>query len=93
MTDLPRYMAALHAMQSGVAAEMDFNTGPTQTKHLRTGINAAMSDICGLVTLLIAKGIFTEEEYVAALADAMEREKTKYEKLLSEHYGTKITLA
>lgn len=106
MNDRERYKAALHAMQSGVAAEMGDISGvalaledelrgsATSPKHLRVGINAAMSDHAALVRLLIAKGLFTMEEYEKELADEMEREKARYEARLSEqHGGAKITLA
>ncbi|RWE95732.1 hypothetical protein [Mesorhizobium sp.] len=90
--DNARYTAALHAMQSGVAMEMNHNPAPTAPKHLRVGINAAMVDHSALATLLIAKGVFTQDEYVAALAEAMEREKGRYEAHLSALLGTKVTL-
>lgn len=87
-----RYEAAAHAMQSGVAMEMNHHSQPTEPKHLRVGINAAMADHCGLVTLLIAKGVFTEAEYLDAIAKSMESEKERYEKHLTDLVGTKITL-
>lgn len=88
-----RYEAALHAMQSGVRMEMNLRTGPTEPKHLRTGINAAQSDQSGLATLLIQKGVFTREEYATAMADAMELEKQRYEEHLSQLLGRKVSLA
>lgn len=91
--DLIRYKAASHAMQSGVATEMNHRSQPTEPKHLRVGINAAMVDHAALATLLMAKGLFTRDEYEAALADAMEAEKRRYEIYLSELLGAKITLA
>jgi hypothetical protein len=84
---LARYQAALHAVQSGVAAEMDLRPGPTEPKHLRTGVNAAMADHAGLVTLLIAKGVITKAEYYEAMANAMEEEKARYEQHLSNLMG------
>ena len=88
-----RHHAAAHAMQSGVAMEMHIDPAPTNPKHLRVGINAAMSDLGAMATLLIEKGVFTHEEYTKALADAMEAEKAAYERRLSEHYGRSIKLA
>lgn len=88
-----RYEAAAHAMQSGVAMEMNHKLQPTEPKHLRVGINAAMADHCGLVKLLIAKGVITDAEYLDAIAESMEAEKARYEKHLSDLLGTKITLA
>ena len=77
--DRERYMNAAHAMQSGVAIWMERGNKETEPKHLRVGINSAMSDQGALTRLLIEKGVFTEEEYVAAVADAMEREVAIYE--------------
>jgi hypothetical protein len=95
MNDRDRHRVAAHAMQSGVAAEMQIEDRQTSTepKHLRVGINAAMSDHAGLVRLLIAKGVITEGEYLKAIADEMESEKARYENSLSQHFGKKITLA
>lgn len=88
-----RYHAAAHAMQSGVASEMNHNPKPTEPKHLRVGINSAMADHAALAKLLIDKGVITEDEYFEAIADGMEREQKSYEERLSEHFGTTITLA
>lgn len=91
--DRRRYEAAAHAMQSGVATSMNFDGAGTEPKHLRVGINAAMSDQCGLAKLLIAKNVFTEAEYVAALADAMEAEARRYEAELTRRLGRPVSLA
>jgi hypothetical protein len=87
-----RYERAGHAMQSGVAMEMNHRSEPTEPKHLRVGINSAMADHGGLVTLLIEKGIFTKEEYLTAIADSMEAEKRRYEEHISQLVGAKVTL-
>lgn len=89
--DLKRYRAAGHAMQTGVAYQINMEPekeGVTP-KHLRVGINAAMADQAGLVTLLIEKGIFTREEYVKAVADSMEEERDRYQRKMPEN----VTLA
>lgn len=93
MTDKARYEAACHAMQSGVAMEMNIRPQPTEPKHLRVGVNAAMADHAALARLLVAKGVFTEAEYLKEIADEMEREKVRYETALSTHFSKKITLA
>ena len=90
---MSRYTDAAHGMQSGVAMMMNRDPSETQPKHLRVGVNAAMSDQGGLVKLLIAKGLFTEEEYVEAITEAMEAERDRYAQELSELYGAAITLA
>jgi hypothetical protein len=87
-----RHAAAAHAMQTGVAYEHSRDASDGTPKHLRVGINAAMADHGGLVRLLIAKGVFTEDEYVEAVADSMEAEAKRYEEHLSRVYGAKISL-
>ena len=94
-TPQERYISAAHAMQSGVAAEMNLpgRMSATEPKHLRVGVNSAMVEHSALAQLLISKGVITEAEYLEAVAAAMEREVKAYELRLSEHFGTKITLA
>ena len=93
------YHAAAHAMQSGVAAEMGQDEihgtvhAASTPKHLRVGINAAMSDHAGLAALLIDKGLITREEYIQAITASMNDEVYRYEAELSERLGTKVTLA
>lgn len=87
-----RYMRAVQAMQSGVAMMMNISPKATQPKHLRVGVNSSMVDHAGLVSLLIEKGIITDEEYISCIADAMEREVTLYEAELSERIGAEIHL-
>ena len=88
-----RYESLLHAMQSGVAAKMNYAPGETTPKHLRVGVNAAMSDQGGLVKLLIAKGVITEAEYLDAITEMMAEEVHAYETELARLTGAKITLA
>lgn len=52
-----------------------------------------MSDHGALVKLLIAKGIFTEDEYFNVLIEMMQQEVDSYQKRLSRLYGANITLA
>lgn len=97
--DADRYRAAAHAMQSGVRLRMtregvpddsELIPGHTSPKHLRVGINSAMSDQGGLARLLIEKGLITEAEYVKAMADAMEAEAQSYHDQLG--LGDNVTL-
>lgn len=74
-----RYLRAMHGVQSGVAYEMTKDTKPTDPKHLRVGINAAMIEHGALVKVLFDKGVLTEDEYYAALADGAEEELRRYE--------------
>lgn len=91
-TDKERYRVAQNALTAGVAMESNYRAAPTMPKYLRVGINAARADIASLVTLLMEKGVFTEAEYVAALADGMEREKARMEEMLSKDLGRKVIL-
>ena len=92
--DIARYERAVHAVQSGVKIEMESKVSEAHTpKHLRVGVNAAMIEHSALALLLINKGIITRAEYLAALADSAEAERDRYEQRLTQHFGTKITLA
>ena len=93
--DRDRYLKAIHAMQSGVKMMINYEHPEIQTadnapdpstgpKHLRVGINSAMSDHTALVHLLLDKGIITRDDYEASLADQMESEVRMYEKDIEE---------
>ncbi len=98
MTDAERYKKACHAMQTGVAFTKD--KADQAPKHLRVGVNVALRDQSSLVGLLIAKGVFTREEYMKAIADGMEEEAAGYEDQIRDELrgdgdgdGPRITLA
>lgn len=75
------YHAAGHRIQSAIAALMGRDPGysATEPKHLRVGIDMSKSDQAGLVTLLIAKGVFTKDEYIAAVTQSATDEANAYE--------------
>ena len=77
--DRRRYLEAAHAVQSGITMMSHTNPRLFEAKHARVGIDTAKVEQAGLVTLLISKGLFTEAEYVAAIADAMEEEQRRSE--------------
>ncbi|HKV68355.1 MAG TPA: hypothetical protein VJN72_09715 [Gaiellales bacterium] len=95
-----RYYGLCHAVQTGVLQAM--NTMPEQGcddergscggKHLRTGVNIAMTESGALAGLLVEKGLITEREYVTALVGGMEREVARYEQMLTKHYGGKTEI-
>lgn len=87
-----RYRAAMHAVQSGVAMMMQFDQKDTTPKHLRVGVNSALVDSAALASLLMKKGLFTEEEYLEELAMAAEKEQANYEKRLAEWLGKGVVL-
>lgn len=91
MTDIERYEAAVHAMQTGVAMWMHIDPNETSPKHLRVGVNSALCDSAALAKLLIAKGLITEEEYIKALADQMGEEVSRYAQRLADR-GIKAEL-
>lgn len=91
-----RYAAALHKVQSGIALDIpqlgEAGAGASP-KHLRVGMNSALSSIDAIAQLLIAKGIFTSDEYAVAVMESMEREADAAEKRVQERYcSTKIRL-
>ena len=91
MNDDQRHRSASQRMQSGVAFEQG-RDGPESTKHLRVGINVALTGHGSLVRLLIEKGLITEGEYLKAIADGMEAEVRRYEAKLSRETGAKVKL-
>ena len=82
--DRQRYVTAAHGMQAGVDVKMNYDATETTPKHLRVGVNAAMSDQGALARLLIDKGLITEDEYMAAIADGMERERDSYQQWIQD---------
>lgn len=87
-----KYYQLCHAMQSGVAAWMNYDPQETALKHLRVGVNSAMVEHGALAGLLLEKGIITEQEYYQALVTGMEREVASYAKRLHERFGVNLTL-
>jgi hypothetical protein len=89
-----RYAGLLHAMQSGVKMMQELDGSECTPKHLRVGVNSAMSDHGALTALLIRKGLFTEDEYADVLIEYMQREVASYERMISERLGGRqVTLA
>lgn len=92
-----RYEAAAHAVQAGVGMEMNDDPpsrsgSATSPKMLRTGVNMAMVGNGALVRLLIAKGVFTEDEYFEELVNGVEAEHAAYEERLSARFGATVKL-
>lgn len=88
-----RHNLHLRRVQTGIATQMDQGSKDTEPKHLRVGIDSLFADAKGLATLLLAKGVFTREEYLAAIAQSMEEEADGMEASLSAKLGAKVTLA
>lgn len=87
-----RYLRAAHAMQTGVKFTMENDPADTTAKHLRVGVNSALVEHGALVRMLIKKGLFSEQEYMVALADAMEEEAKKYRDRLEAIHGVNVEL-
>lgn len=86
------YKEAAHAMQTGVAAKMEYDREETEPKHLRVGVNSAMVETSALVQMLVRKGVFTLAEFEEELTIGMYEEAKRYQRELSERYGSKVRL-
>lgn len=78
------YEQAAHGIQTAIAYDMERGKKATEPKHMRTGIDLSKADMAGLIMLLIAKGVFTSEEYFEALRLAANTELAMRE---TEHPG------
>lgn len=85
-----RYSRAAHRVQSAIAFTPRNPDPDAEFKHTRVGIDMSKADQGGLARLLIAKGVFTELEYIQAMADGAEREADMQERLLSEALGRNV---
>jgi len=84
-----RYERAAHRVQTAIA--FNPNRPSDQYKDLRVGCDMSKADAAGLTTLLIAKGVFTLDEYLDAIADSAEREAALKEDEMSVRLGVNIT--
>lgn len=100
--NVARYTAAAHALQSAtkVVLDLDAAGGPIlpetssgSPKHLRVGLDLRAADHGALVRLLIAKGVFTEAEYLEAIANAAEQEARDAATRASQRLGRPVTFA
>jgi hypothetical protein len=90
---LAEYTRLGHALQSGVAMELERGNQAATPKHLRTGLSCVMADLGSLTRLLVAKGLITDDDYYAAILEGLRSEVTVYEMRLSEQMGARIALA
>jgi hypothetical protein len=70
------YVEALHGVQTAILYDMHNNEEhkATEPKHLRVGVDMSKSDMLGLVSLLMDKGVITEEEYLEYIRLAANQE-------------------
>ena len=78
------YEAAAHGVQTAIAYAMETGDNATAPKHMRVGVDMTKADMGGLAMLLIAKGVFTSDEYVEAVRLAANTELAMRE---AEHPG------
>lgn len=85
MSKMKEYIRHAHAVQTAV----EFNPDKTSQspKHLRVGLNMSKADMAGLAKLLIAKGVFTLEEYETAIVNSAADEVEEHRKRLGEELG------
>lgn len=76
------YQASGHRIQTAIAVLMgrDPSYRDTEPKHMRVGLDLSKSDQAGLARLLIAKGVFTEAEYVEAITKTADEEANSHER-------------
>ena len=80
------YKKHAHAVQTAI--EFNPNKRPCEPKHLRVGIDMSKADMAGLAELLIAKGVFTLEEYIAAITKSARDEAMRHRDALAAEIGT-----
>ena len=85
--------ALQHAVQTGIAYEIEQGGSAATPKHLRVGVDTALVDAGALVMLLIEKGVFTMEEYQTKRLEYWKREVEAYEARLSASLGVPTRLA
>lgn len=87
-----RYYELGHAIQSGIAYLMGRETTITDPKHLRVGIDIAHVTDHAIAELLMAKGIFTMDEYRAQLLKSMQDEVDRTTARIEKLTGAKVVL-
>jgi hypothetical protein len=87
-----RYQSLLHAIQTGVAYLMQYEPAIIDLKHMRVGVTSAQLDSAATVSLLIKKGVFTQEEHLNELVKLCEREVELFKNNLSKILGCKVEL-
>ena len=76
------YTSKLHSIQTAVLHDINCNGAKgaaADSKHLRTGLNAVMTDLGSLFKLLMDKGIITEHEMQEAVLAGLDREIERYQ--------------
>lgn len=87
-----RYVALMHAMETGVATKMSFDPSDTSPKRTRVGINSALLQTSALAKLLMDNRIITELEWWTVLVEFAENEVRMYQEVLSSFSGEQVYL-
>lgn len=85
------YEEAAHGVQAAIAYAMGTGSKATEPKHMRVGIDMSKADMLGLATLLIAKGIFTQDEYIEHMRLAANQELHMREEEVFAKTGARIS--
>jgi hypothetical protein len=86
------YLRHAHGVQAGVGMKLELDPTFGTAKDIRTGVDASKADMGGLVNLLITKGVFTDVEYMEAVAASMKQEHQRWEEEISQMLGTDTVL-
>lgn len=89
------YEAAGHGIQSAIRFEMTREGLPDDSqdkvvrmlKHMRVGIDSRAADAGGLASLLINKGVFTQEEYLEQMRLSINEELARYTDHIRQTYN------
>lgn len=86
------YARLAHAVQSGVAMEIQLGSKSATPKHLRVGLNLALVQHAAMAELLIEKGWITRREYWSALVETTRVEVERYQDRLRKALDANINL-
>lgn len=89
------YDQAMHGVQSAVRfvmtkngiADDDEDAILRMVKHLRVGVDARASDMLAIVELLLAKGVFSRDEYLEHVRLAANEELAMHEEHIRAEYN------
>ena len=85
------YARNAHAVQSAVALRLGRGGVDGSPKHLRAGLDLSKAEFGGLAVLLVAKGIITDKEYLAAIVEGTEDEVRREEDRASKEFGRPVS--
>lgn len=81
------YNRLMHAIQTAIGFEMNFDNTIANPKHLRVGIDSNFISNLAIANLLLSKGIITSVEYYEAQVQAAAQELERHQAFVDEKYG------